>query len=233
MKRAHAHKLGGSALVADDHEVVRFGLVQLLRQELAPKRIYEAECFEEALQQLGNDDLKLVVCDLGMPGLDGPSDLARIRRKRPDVKLVVLSAIQEREAVLESLAAGVHGYIVKTTPNDVIIGRLAYILGGEIYVPPLLAAIAAEPERATTEAATASSGIEADAVASQTLHNVRLSPRQLQVLGGLVRGLSNKELARELVLAEGTIKMHVGAVLRALGASNRAHAAALGQQLLR
>jgi DNA-binding NarL/FixJ family response regulator len=228
MKHALAQTIDGSVLVADDHDVVRFGLSQLIQRSFQAQRVLEADCFDGALQLIGTENLKLVVCDLAMPGLEGPARLAYIRRRRPDVKLVVLSGIAERAAVLEALQAGVHGYLVKTTSNDDLIKNLAYVLSGQVYVPPLVADIGdvrpVEPD--------VCDDAEASGTVAANIAGARLSPRQLQVLGGLVRGLSNKEIARELELAEGTIKMHVGAVLRALGASNRAHAAALGHQLL-
>lgn len=226
MKRARNNKLDGTILVADDHEVVRYGLVQLLRRELGPRQVIEASGFEEVEKAMGRDDLKLVICDLTMPGLDGPQQLASLRRRRPEVKLVVLSGNEERQTVLDALAAGVHGYFLKSSDNTRFIERLNYVLGGEIYVPPLVAAVHAV--RAPTRA-------DGERTAQQVVapaNGTKLSARQKEVLRGLVRGLSNKEIARELRLAEGTVKMHVGAVLRVLGASNRAHAAAMGQHLL-
>lgn len=226
MRRTQADKFNGSILIADDHEVVRFGLAQLLRRSLGADRIIEAERFQDVLALLETSDPRLIVCDLAMPGLDRPAMLASVRRRRPEAKLVVLSGIGDREAVLEALGAGVHGYIVKSTTNDGLVERLRYVLSGEIYVPPLLAE-PVEPRLADPAEPLAANGAQTNAIAG-----LRLSPRQMQVLCGLVRGLTNKEIARELELAEGTIKMHVGAVLRALGASNRAHAAALGQHLV-
>lgn len=228
MKRTRNTKFEGTILVADDHEVVRYGLVQLLRREFGPRQVVEASAFDEVEKAMGLDDLKLVICDLTMPGLKGPQQLSVLRRRRPDVKVVVLSGNEERQTVLDALMAGVHGYFLKSGGNDRLIERLTYVLGGEIYVPPLVA---------TLQAVAAPARVDGERPASPqpvpTSNGAKLSGRQKEVLSGLVRGLSNKEIARELHLAEGTVKMHVGAVLRVLGASNRAHAAAIGQHLLR
>jgi DNA-binding NarL/FixJ family response regulator len=132
----------------------------------------------------------------------------------------VLSGSDDREDILGSLSAGAHGYIVKSDNTDQLIGRLRYILSGEIYVPPvladlsLLAAEAAEPNPET-----------------QFLQKT-LSSRQRQVLKGLVEGKSNKQIAKALNISGGTVKNHLVALFRVLGATNRAHAVALGKQLI-
>src|SRR5262245_29659341 len=211
--RAHPQReFQGTVLVADDHAVFRIGLVQLLRSRLKIKRFLEAECLAEVTAHLKDQALGLAIIDLRMPGMTGAKDLARIRRQRPDVQIVVVSASEAREDILHALAAGVHGYIVKSQNTDQLIDRLCYILSGEIYVPPILA----EPPAAD---------------ATQRA-NKRLSGRQQQVLKALVEGKSNKEIAKGLNVAEGTVKMHLAALYRVLGASNRAHAAALGKQLI-
>lgn len=223
MKRSQTHKISGTVLVADDHEVVRYAMVQMLKQSFGVARVLEARCFDDVMHALESEDVQLVLCDLGMPGLQAPHQLSCIRRLRPQAKLVVLSGREERSAVLAALEAGVHGYLLKSTPNEENLDRLSYILGGQIYVPPLVAVV---------DGATQASQESSEEANGAGAASIKLSRRQRQVLEGLVRGLSNKEIARELELAEGTIKMHVGAVLRALGVTSRTRAAALGQQLL-
>jgi DNA-binding NarL/FixJ family response regulator len=210
----------GAILIADDHEIFRFGLAQLLRNGLGAQTILEAEDFEQALEQLENKDLNLAIIDLGMPGLPGPDQLAQIRIRRPDVRVVVISGSDSREDILAALAAGVHGYIVKSQRTGALIDRLRYVLSGEIYVPPNLAEQPSAPLRGTMRQAEPRPTAEP------------LSDRQRQVLEGLVEGLSNKEIARQLGISEGTVKMHIAALFRLLGATNRTHAVALGKQLL-
>ena len=207
----------GSVLIVDDHAVYRYGLALILRDGLGASKVIEAERFEEGLARLDEPDLALAIFDLDMPGLTHPRDLERVRRRRPDVPLVVLSASETREDVLASLAAGAHGYIIKSHAPDAMIGHLQRVLSGEIYVPPLLAELPAAPQHAP-------------AATGQVLST--LSERQRQVLQGLVEGKSNKEIAHDLGLSEGTVKMHIAGLLRQLGATNRTHAAALGKQLL-
>jgi DNA-binding NarL/FixJ family response regulator len=215
--RGHAKsELQGTVLIADDHEVFRIGLVQLLRRSLKVKRFLEAERFAQVIEHLEDRDVTLTILDLRMPGLAGPEEITRMRLLRPDAQVVVLSASDSRKDILEALSAGAHGYIVKSQNTDQLIDRLRYVLSGEIYVPSVLAEL--PPESAETR------GPRSEQKA--------LSDRQRQVLEGIVEGKSNKEIARSLNVAEGTVKIHLAALFRVLGATNRAHAAALGKQLL-
>jgi DNA-binding NarL/FixJ family response regulator len=210
----------GAVLIADDHGVFRMGLVQLLRGGLNVKRFLEAECFVEAIDHLHEGEVTLAIIDLGMPDLSTPKDIARLRRLRPEVRIVVVSGSDRRQDILDALAAGVHGYIIKTQPNSELLEKLRYVLSGEIYVPAILAELLPEP--------VGSQRTESDV----QLAGRALTDRQRQVLNGLVKGKSNKEIAQELNVAEGTVKMHLAALFRALRASNRAHAAAIGRQLI-
>jgi DNA-binding NarL/FixJ family response regulator len=186
-------------------------------------RFLEAERFEQAMDLLKERDLTLAIIDLLMPGLAGPRQIARVRALRPDVRVVVLSGSDARQDILDALWAGVHGYIIKTEALDQLIDRLRYILSGEIYVPPILAELPPQPPKSLD--------------APRTGRGARpgcadLSHRQRQVLTWLVEGKSNKEIAKELNVAEGTVKAHLAALFKTLGASNRAHAAALGKRLI-
>lgn len=221
MVRQRTKLTAGAVLVADDHAVLRFGLVQLLRSELGVTATHEAATFQEALAKLRENDVAIAIFDLDMPGLTSPRELAEVRRSHPALRVVVLSGSQDRNHILAALEAGVHGYIIKSAQMDLLVERLVYIMSGEIYVPSLLA-----------EQPWAKPPLPAADFVQTTSAAHPLSDRQRQVLEGLVLGHSNKQIARDLDLAEGTVKMHIGALFRALGAHNRAHAAALGKQLL-
>ena len=214
----------GAVLIADDHEVTRFGLGQLVRSELGATRVLEAERFEKALAYIGERGLGLAIVDLGMPGLPGPQALADFRRARPEVKVVVLSASSSREDILGCLAAGVHGYIIKTEGLDALVKRLRYVLDGEIYVPPGLA----EPEAISDQFFPARPVV----ASSPTAESVgRLTPRQMSVLRCLEQGMTNKEIARELSITDRTVKMHLAAIYPLLGVHNRTQAAAVARDL--
>jgi DNA-binding NarL/FixJ family response regulator len=210
----------GTVLIADDHAVFRLGLVQLLRRSLKVKRFLEAECFAQVVEHLKDRDVSLTILDLAMPGFAGPEEITRMRLLRPDAQVVVLSASDSRKDILEALSAGAHGYIVKSQNMDQLVERLRHVLSGEIYVPAVLADLLPGPGEATAS--------DRGAQPEQKT----LSSRQREVLKGLVEGKSNKEIARALNVAEGTVKIHLAALFRVLGATNRAHAVAIGKQLI-
>jgi DNA-binding NarL/FixJ family response regulator len=214
MRGGARREFQGTVLIADDHEVFRIGLTQLLRRSLKVKKFLEADCFADVIELLKERDVTLMILDLGMPGFSGPKDISQMRLLRPDTKIVVLSASDSREDILEVLSAGVHGYIVKNQHSDQLVDRLRYVLSGEIYVPAVLAELRSEPSNRETQPP-----------------QKMLSSRQCQVLKGLVEGKTNKAIARSLGVAEGTVKMHLATLFRVLGATNRAHAAALGQDI--
>lgn len=207
-------------LVADDHGVTRFGLVQFLRDKLDAVTTDEAQRFDDALALLRSHTVDLAIFDLDIPGLAGPADLAQVRDAWPAMKVVVLSGSSERVDILAALTAGVHGYIVKTETMEGLAERLGYVLSSEVYVPPCLA-----------ERGPKSSGADAVETVGDASNTPRLTTRQRQVLKAIMRGQSNKQIAKDLDLAIGTVKMHVSAVLTALGAQNRLHAASLGRRL--
>jgi DNA-binding NarL/FixJ family response regulator len=209
------------ALVADDHGVTRFGLGQFLRSEFAVRTCHEVPRFTEALAFLAENPVDLAIVDLGIPGLASPSDLAQVRQSWPSVKLVVLSGSDQRADILRALEAGVHGYIIKTETMEGLADKLAYVMSGEIYVPACLA----QRGPVTDAAARPAPGVPAS-------NAPKLTARQMQVLRAIVRGQSNKQIAKELDLAIGTVKMHVSGLLTALGAQSRSHAANLGRRLL-
>jgi DNA-binding NarL/FixJ family response regulator len=207
-------------LIADDHEVFRMGLIHLLRRSLKVKRFLQAECFDQVIEHLKDEDVTLLILDLRMPGLESPEQITRVRLLRPAAQVVVLSASDSRQDILEALSAGAHGYIVKSQNTDRLVDRLRHVLSGEIYVPAILAVLPPEVDKGTAPS-------RGSRPAQKTL-----SARQIQVLKGLVEGKSNKDIARSLNVAEGTVKIHLAALFRVLGAANRAHAAALGKAII-
>ena len=220
MQMRRESEFQGTILIADDHEIFRLGLVQLLRRSLKVKRFLQAACFAQVVEHLSDEDVALVILDLKMPGLTAPTEIRRLRLLRPDARIVVLSGSECREDILGSLSAGAHGYIVKNQQTDQLIRRFRDILSGEMYVPASLAESLPEASEATA----------AEPVAQ--LLKTELSKRQRQVLKGLIEGKSNKGIAQALNIAEGTVKIHLAALFRILGAANRAHAVALGKQLV-
>ncbi|PPD29297.1 MAG: DNA-binding response regulator [Hyphomicrobium sp.] len=234
MTEVSSSRFSGTILVADDHELVRDSLVRVLRQELQPRAIIEADSLDTAIAALAGGGVTLAMFDLGMPGLAGPHQLREIRERWPDVRVIVVTGSVERTHVLEALQAGVHGYIVKSARIAEILAEVRLVLGGRISVPALIAdlppRVAAPGKPAEDHVVQLGPGPDAT---PEPGPNEPITGRKRDVLAGLAAGLTNKEIARDLGVSEGTVKMHVSKLFQVLKANNRAHAAALGKSWLR
>lgn len=203
------------AMIADDHELFRSGLKQLLHDLLAIEDVREAETLDQAIEILTNEGAgDLVLVDLNMPGMSGPEALAALRDGFPDAKVAVVSAWDGRAEIIAALSAGVHGYIPKSMSSSEIASAIRSILDGQIFVPPALG------RREPTETP------RMPAHVVEANGGEKLTIRQREVLGELLKGRASKEIARALNIAEGTVKIHLAAIYRALGVRTRAEAIA-------
>lgn len=201
-------------LLVDDHTLFREALLHVLRQFDGMAVVIEASTAREAIRLATHyHDLDLILLDLAMPGLNGLSALPELHGLRPAVPLVILSASEEPAAVRQALEVGAMGYIPKSSSSHEMIAALRLVLAGEVYVPPaLLAALEAltiAPTQIATPPAAREEGVNG------------LTPRQVEVLRLMGQGLSNKGICKRLSLAEGTVKLHVTAIMRALNTGNR------------
>ena len=216
------------ALVADDDEFFRMAISSILLDRLGVAEVIEVGSLDEALDRLGERaDITIALFDLAMPGMQGPANLGAVRETFPDILTAVVSSSRRRQDILTALDAGAHGYVPKGMGVDDLTQALRAILSGTIYVPPLLAEVYQDGPDGSSSQFT---GI--DRRASPDLL-ARLTPRQRDVLELLVKGQSNKEIARTLDLGEGTVKIHLAALFRNLAVRNRATAAVAGAELLR
>ncbi len=201
------------ALIADDHELFRSGMKQLLIDVLHAEDVREAESMDRALEILTNEGAgDLVLVDWRMPGMSGAESLAALRDGFPEAKVAVISAWEERADILAALGAGVHGYIPKSLSSTQIAAALQGILEGRIFVPPAMG----KREVAAGEGSGGAFKLDVD----------KLTLRQRDVLQELLKGQASKEIARTLDIAEGTVKIHLAAIYRALGVRTRAEAIA-------
>lgn len=216
----------GSALIADDDEFFRIALSTILRKQLLFTNVIETSSFDEAMEHLvGVQDIGLSLFDLAMPGMENPGSLRAVREGFPEMQVAVVSASRRREDILNALEAGVHGFVPKGLGASEVARALKTIVQGTIYVPASLADIEVS-DKAVARVPKPRSAAEPSVAFDD------LTGRQKDVLRFIVEGKSNKEIARALELGEGTVKVHLAALLRNLGVGNRAAAAAAGVRLL-
>lgn len=200
-------------LVVDDHPLMADAIVLAMRTLDRATEVETAANLRGAIARGQQVSFDLCLLDLGLPDCSGLQALERIRESLPALPVVVVSGSDDTASVLRALDLGAMGYIPKTSPRDVLLGAVRLVASGGIYVP-----VEALKAREAAEQAAA------PAPASRTAEDLGLSARQWEVLGLLLKGLPNKLIARKLDIAENTTKIHVSAVLRALGVATRTQA---------
>lgn len=201
-------------LVVEDHALVREGMVRLLARMEDQVRVREAEDFETALTVLEQDEeFDLVLLDLALPGIDGFTGLDILRRRYPSMPVVVVSAFCDAPTINRVLNLGASGFIPKAFSGEEMLSAVRDVLDGAIfrpsgkYVARLDDAVPVVPSQKFVRP-----------------QDVGLTERQAQVLALMVRGMSNRDIAEQLSLSEGTVKIHVTAVFKALDVSSRTQA---------
>lgn len=200
-------------LVVDDHPLVRDAMAQLVEQLDRHVDVMQAsDCVAGLRVAQAHGDIDLVLLDLNLPGLRGLPALDRFRHEHPAAPVVIVSAFRDRDTVNEAIRRGAMGFIPKSSSRDTMVNALRLVLSGSVYVPPEAGIGADAPEDALPLGRVRS--------AAQS----GLTPRQGQVLALVMKGRSNKEICRELGLAERTVKAHLTAVLNALKVTSRTQA---------
>lgn len=199
-------------LIADDHELFLDGL-RLVLSDLDDEISVETACNHKDLltKADGSHEYDIILTDLAMPGLPWHESLRQLKEHNPDTPIVVLSAVTESDNVLQAIDIGASGFIPKTSSNKIIISALHLILSGGLYLPSEL--------------------LNAQSKNLEIAVKGPLTPRQLDVLRLMGQGKPNKIIARELDLSEGTVKLHVTAILKALNVINRTGAVIAGRNL--
>ena len=201
-------------LVVDDHPLMAEALEVAMRTLDRATDVETAGNLRTAIARAEQAGFDLCLLDLGLPDCSGLEALEKMRASLPALPVVVVSGSDDTRSVLKALDLGAMGYIPKTSPRDVLLGAVRLVVSGGIYVPveALRAREAGEPAPAPA------------AAVSKTAADLGPSARQWEVLGLLLKGLPNKLIARKLDISENTTKIHVSAVLRALGVSSRTQA---------
>ena len=206
-------------LVADDHPLYREAVVLRLERLLPGCTIIEAGTLAALLEraQAQPAAFDLVLLDFYLPDGEPGENIAAVRRALPDTPIVLMSGSASAQEVQRAIGAGLRGFLPKTMPSELFAMAISMVLAGGTYVP----AEALQRTGVETEAPR----VPADP-ASRAPGDI-LTPRERQVLAQLASGASNKEIGRDLNLAEVTVKLHVRQILRKINARNRSEAAAI------
>ena len=202
-KKPRAKKERIRILIADDHSVVREGLVSLVKRKSDMVVVAEASNGREAVELWKEHRPDVTLLDLRMPELNGVGAIKEIRELDGNAQIVVLTTYDGDEDIYRAIKAGAKAYLLKDTARDALVDTVRRVHAGETYLPPQLAAKLAE--RVSGEA---------------------LSPREIDVLQRMAVGKSNKEIGAELFISEGTVKTHIKSIFSKLDVVSRTEAVA-------
>jgi two-component system NarL family response regulator len=189
-------------LVAEDHLVARVGVVTIVNMQPDMTVVAEAANGQQAVEMYRLHQPDVILLDLRMPGMGGVEAAIAIRSEFPGAHMIALTTYGGDEDIRRALAAGVQAYLTKDVLHDELIKAIRAVHAGQTYLPAAVAA----------------------SLAAQ-LPRPDLSAREVQVLGLIVRGLANKQIAFTLSIAEHTVKNHVKNILSKLGVQDRTQAA--------
>ena len=202
-------------LIADDHPLFREAIHNVISDGFPGSEVMETADLDSALALTQeHDDLDLILLDLNMPGMHGLNGLITLRNEAPTTPVVIVSAEQEKQIVLQAITYGAVGFITKSSPRAQMIEAIEQILNGNVYLPPDI--IRAQ------KSSTGRRQNDAPSFPPEMLQ--ALTRKQLLVLERMTKGESNKQIAYTLDIAETTVKAHVSAILRKLNVHNRVQA---------
>ncbi len=211
-------------LIADDHALFREGLHYTLKTLAPDVQIMEAANGNQAIQLVRHyPDLDLVLMDLDMPGLDGYHGLNQLRQAYPELPVVIVTASEYEQDMVRVMQCGASGYIPKSMTSKQMLDAIQQILAGEVFVPDLSATSGTFHIRQGSS----QDNITVPPPANDKYH---LTPRQREVLMLMCEGMSNKSIANKLGMAEGTVKIHVTAILKYMNAENRTQAVIMARE---
>jgi DNA-binding NarL/FixJ family response regulator len=194
-------------LCVDDHPLVRKGIASILANEADMELVGEANNGREAVEMFRQFKPDVVLMDLRMPDLDGTSATRMIRQEVPEAKIIALTSYDGDQDIYRALEAGVRGYILKEMVHTEVVRAIRTVHSGKRLMPQEVA------ERL-----------------SEYFPQVALTPREVEVLGLVAKGMANKEIATKLGTASGTVKMHIQNILAKLGAADRTHAVTIAME---
>ncbi|MCS7060447.1 MAG: response regulator transcription factor [Anaerolineae bacterium] len=208
-------------LIVDDQRLMREGLRMLLEMEDDFEVVGEANDGQAALDACSQLAPDIVLMDIRMPGMDGVEATRRLLERNPSARVIILTTFDDDQYVFEGLRAGALGYLLKDLSGEELARAIRTVAhGGALVEPSVARKVFAEFARLKSEAREVGD-----------LPSEPLSEREIEVLRLIAAGMSNREIAQQLFLAEGTVKNYVSNVLSKIGARDRTQAALRGREL--
>jgi len=207
-------------LLADDHTLIRENLTEFLERSTEKFEVVGVSTFDEAYRQVhSGKTFDLIVLDWVMPGMNGVLGIQKMMKKAPSTPTVILFGMPDSSVARKAIEAGAKGFIPKTISGPALINVLNLVLSGETYIPEIVMHDDAQSD---------------PTVSRRSSHRLlegspfeKLTPRESEVLGLLVKGLTNKGIAKSLSIEEVTVKTHLQHVFEKIGAANRAQAVSM------
>lgn len=206
-------------LLADDHALLRQGTAELLQHEQDFEVVGQAENGQDAVRMAHEIQPDIVIMDVRMPGLSGIEATRQIRKELPHIQVLVLTAYDDEQYVFSLLQAGASGYLLKTAPANELIRSIRQVRAGE---SPLSAVIARKVVARLNSGSTAGTAVEG------TDHPDVLTPREVEILQFLARGMSNRDIAGTLYISERTVQAHLTNIFAKMQVSSRLEAVLKG-----
>lgn len=200
-------------LVVDDHALIREALHSVLKQLNREAVIFEASNSQKAMRIVEeHPDISFILLDINLPDRDGFSVLRELRERYPTIAIVILSSSDDQDTVKRAFKLGALGFIPKTTEREVILNAIKLVFSGGVYIPSQMLEETRSPR------------LVDDPAGRDSFKGIGLTDRQIEVLALLMKGRSNKVIARTLNMAVPTVKNHITAVLKTLGVASRTEA---------
>lgn len=194
------------------HGACRTSLLILIRKSFCEAEVFETGSLREGVSRISHNQLDFVLADIDQAGPRALETLRSVSASHPAIRFAVMSVIDSRESISASLTGGMHGFVSKHQSDEDVLAAIKEILSGGVYVPW--------------------SSVRGHGNETHSDEALNLTPRQQQVLRLLSLGMSNKEIARALRIAESTTKIHTAMLMRALGVRNCTEAAFKAGKLL-
>lgn len=225
-------------LVVDDHTLFRRGLTALLARDPRLSVVGDAADAGQAIRKAKELQPDLILLDNHLPGVNGVDALPALLEAAPATRILLLTVSEDENDLAAALRGGAAGYLLKTIESDALTSAIQRTIKGDSVVAPEMMSKLVAAYRGAAMGTPAAGHAMPESALATSVHSVRpadspmtsLSPRELDILRGIVRGASNKEIAREHGIAETTVKIHVQHVLRKLDVSSRVHAAVIATE---